>query len=135
MKLVPYAFQDLFSDNTQNTFAVIATITANATPVTTPIWFLADDDCILFSAALNSIKNQNIQANPSVSLCIMAEGNHVRYVEIRGKVTEITREGWNDFSRRIKQKYPGGDAPSDITPDGVAIFKVVPDKVFAFNYT
>ena len=135
MNLVPDAFSDLLSDNTQNAFAIIATVTPLGNPVATPIWFLADKTHILFSASLTSIKNRNIQANPRVSLCIMTEDNHVRYVEIRGRVVEITREGWGDFSRQIRQKYPGGDEPSDVTPDGMAIFKVAPDKVFAFDYS
>ncbi|WP_119073002.1 pyridoxamine 5'-phosphate oxidase family protein [Aggregatilinea lenta] len=135
MNLVPDAFQDLFHDSTINAFAVIATVTPNGIPVTTPIWFLADEDTILFSAALNSVKHHNIQANPSVSLCVMTENNHVRYVEVRGQVTEITREGWSEFSRRIKQKYPGGEDPSNTTPPNTAIFKVTPSKVFAFDYS
>jgi len=135
MHVVPEPFRDLLADDTPNAFAVLATVSPSGVPVATPIWFLADDDTILFSSALDSVKGRNIQANPQVSLCIMTEASHVRYVEVRGRVVEISPDGWGVFSRRIKRKYPGGDTLSDQTPPGMAIFKVVPDKAFAFDYT
>lgn len=135
MSAIPSGYEDLFNDDSQNTFAVIATITPNEIPVTTPIWFLANEQTIVFSASLNSIKYHNIQHNPNVSLCILKEDNHVRYVEIRGKVTNITREGWGDFSHRIKRKYPGGDEPSEIAPENMTIFVVSIEKAFGFDYS
>lgn len=135
MRIVPEAFQDLLSDASSNTFAVLATTTPGGHPVATPIWFLADEDAILFSSEADSLKARNIRANPFVSLCIMREDNHVRYLEIRGRVVDITTEGWGEFSRRQKAKYPGADAPSETAPPGYAIFRVQPEKALAFDYT
>lgn len=135
MKQIPEAYQDLMADDAKNAFAVVATVAPDGSPAAVPVWFLADDDCIRFSSHLNSQKARNIRDNPHVSLCIMTEDNHVRYVEVRGRVVEISGEGWGAYSRRIKRKYPGGDEPSDAPPPGWAIFTVVPDKVLAFDYT
>ena len=135
MRIVPEAFQDLLSDTSPNTFAVLATVTPGGQPVTMPVWFLADQDAILFSSEVDSLKARNIRANPSVSLCIMREDNHVRYLEIRGRVVDITTDGWGEYSRRQKAKYPGADEPGESAPPGYAMFRVLPEKVLAFDYT
>jgi hypothetical protein len=57
-----------------------------------------------------------------------------RYMEIRGKVVEITEQGADDHINRMAKKYLGKDVYPFRKPDEVrVIYKVEPQRVLTYG--
>lgn len=130
MEIVPQEYRDLVSDEAK-AFAVIATISQHNSPVMAPIWFLTEGEYLVFLTSASSAKAKNIQARPQVGLVIMQEGNHLRYIEVRGTVVEtlaVTKE----FRNKLWLKYIGKEK-NEPPPPGLTLFKIKPEKVVTYN--
>ena len=46
-------------------------------------------------------------ANPKVSLLVIDPANSARYIEVRGEVAEMNREGAIELADRLTQRYTG----------------------------
>ena len=91
MKAIPESHQDLLKDETK-AFVYLATIMKDGSPQVTPIWFNTDGEYILHQFGKGRVKDKNMRARPNVALCIADPKNPYRYMQIRGKVVEITME-------------------------------------------
>lgn len=126
---VPQSHQDLLKDETK-AFAVLATLMDNGSPQVTPIWFNTDGEHILLNSAEGRVKDRNMREHPEVALAIIDPKNPYRYVQIRGRVVEITKEGADEHIDALAYKYQGvrkyaGRAPGMVR----VIYKIVPGKV------
>ena len=130
MDIVPERFRDLLSDEAK-AFAVIATISKDNAPVMAPIWFLTEGEHLIFLTSANSAKGKNIKVRPQVGLVIMQEGNHLRYIEVRGTVVE-TLEATQEFRNKLWLKYTGKEKGEPPSPDSV-LFKIKPEKVVVYD--
>ena len=130
MKTFPASHQDLLSDETK-AYAFLATLMADGSPQLTPLWFNAQGDFILINSAKGRIKDRNMRARPRVALLITdPKDPFYRYVQIRGRIVEITEEGAlkhiNSLSLKYRQK-PWTPVEGQIR----VIYKVLPEKTFA----
>ena len=66
---------------------------ADGTPQLTPLWFNSDGEYILINSAKGRIKDKNMRARPAVAVVIQDPKDQNRYIQIRGRVVEITEEG------------------------------------------
>jgi len=98
----PEKFLDLFK---KKAFASLATLMPDGTPQVTPVWVDYDGKNILFNSALGRMKDKNVRRNPHVALAIQDPENPYRYLEIRGRVVEITQKGADDSINKLSQKY------------------------------
>ena len=130
MDIVPEKYRDLLSDEAK-AFGIIATISKNNTPVMAPIWFLIEGEHLVFLTSANSAKGKNIQARPQVGLIIMQEGNHLRYIEVRGTVVE-TLAATEEFRNKLWFKYTGKKKGEPPAP-GSVLFKIKPEKVVTYD--
>ncbi len=111
MKSVPKSHHDLLKDETK-AFVYLATLNRDGSPQVTPVWFNTDGEYILVNSAKGRVKDRNMRARPQVALCIQDPVNPYRYIQIRGKVIEITEDGADAhidalaFKYRGLQKYP-----------------------------
>lgn len=111
MKSVPANFHNLLSDE-KKTFVYLATLMPDGSPQVTPVWFNTDGETILLNSARGRVKDRNMRTRPKVALCIADPDNPYRYLQIQGKVIEITEEGADEhidalmFKYRGKRKYP-----------------------------
>ncbi|MGH9731466.1 MAG: PPOX class F420-dependent oxidoreductase [Candidatus Acidiferrales bacterium] len=103
-KNIPETYADLF---TKPSFANLATLMPDGSPQVTPVWVDFDGSHVLFNSALGRVKDKNIRRDPRVSLAIQDSGNPYRYVEIRGRVVEITQKGADEHINKLSQKYLG----------------------------
>src|SRR5450631_3676873 len=87
---IPDKYRDLF---TKRAFASLATLMPDGRPQVTPIWCDLDGDHVVFNSAKGRQKDRNIRRDPRVSLAVIDPDNPYRYLEIRGRVVEITEEG------------------------------------------
>ena len=99
-------YQDLFD---KKAFAVLATVGADGHPQTTPVWVDFDGRHVRFNTARGRVKDKNLQRNPRVALTLMDPENPYRYVQIRGRVAEITEQGADAHIDALAKKYIGQD--------------------------
>jgi PPOX class probable F420-dependent enzyme len=106
-KQVPEKYHDLL---TGANFAHLGTLMPDGSPQVTPIWFKFDGEFIWFNSAKGRQKDKNVKADPRVSFSIIDPANGYRYVELRGKVVEVTEEGADALIDELAKKYMGVDA-------------------------
>ena len=104
-------------------------------------WLLAhalrDDDriaaCELLPEEAAQLK-ANFARDPRVALSILDPENPYRYLEIRGRVVEITEQGADDHINRMAKKYLDKDIYPFRKPDEVrVIYKVEPQRVLTYG--
>jgi PPOX class probable F420-dependent enzyme len=103
---IPTQFRDLLS---KKAFAHLATVMPNGRPQVTPVWFDAEGAYIRINSAKGRVKDNNMRREPHVALSIQDPDNAYRYLEIRGKVVEITENGAVAHIDALAKKYMGLD--------------------------
>ena len=129
MKNIPDSHQDLLADE-KKALVYLATIMPDGSPQVTPIWFNTDDEYILLNSVKGRVKDRNMRARPTIALCITDPGNPYRYLQIRGKVAEITTDGAEEHIDTLNLKYRGDRNYPNHHPDQPrVIFKVLAERV------
>src|SRR5436853_4550121 len=93
MPAIPEKYADLFK---KKAFANLATVMPDGTPQVTPVWVDYDGSHVLVNSARGRQKDKNMKENSAVSLSILDPDNPYRYLEVRGRVEEVTEEGASD---------------------------------------
>jgi len=106
MDLIPENFRDLLSEE-KKAFLHLATLNKDGSPQVTPIWFNTDGEHILINSAKGRIKDRNMRTSPQVALCIQDPSNPYRYIQIQGKIIEITEDGADAHIDTLMFKYHG----------------------------
>jgi PPOX class probable F420-dependent enzyme len=123
---IPEKYRDLFD---KKAFANLATIMPDGTPQVTPVWVDYDGEYILVNSARGRRKDKNMERNPSVALSITDPENPYRYLEVRGRVTEITEEGADEHIDKMAKKYLGQDKYPLRSPGEVRVlYKIKPQR-------
>lgn len=124
---IPENYIDLFQ---QPAFASLATVMPDGTPQVTPVWCDFDGGRILINTAKGRVKDRNMRKNPNVALSIMDPKNPYRYLEVRGRVTEVTETGADEHINRMAKKYLNVDAYPYRQPGEVRVlYKITPVRV------
>jgi PPOX class probable F420-dependent enzyme len=128
MAAIPQGFRDLLES--KKAFAHIATVGADGAPQVTPVWVDFDGTHVRFNTARGRVKDKNLKANPRVAISIQDPENPYRYVQIRGRVTEMTEKGADDHIDALAKKYLGKDKYPGRKPGEVRVtVKVAPEKI------
>ena len=123
---IPENFRDLFN---KKAFASLATIMPDGRPQVTPVWCDFDGKHIIVNSARGRRKDLNMRRDPRVSLALIDPDNPYRYLEIRGKVAEITEQGAQDSIDRLAKKYLGQDKYTRGAPGEVRVmYNIIPEK-------
>jgi len=124
-EIIPAKYKDLFE---KKAFANLATLNADGTPQVTPVWVDYDGDYVLVNSARGRRKDKNMERNPAVALSIQDPENPYRYLEVRGKVTDITEEGADQHIDKMAKKYLGADKYPGRQPGEVRVlYKIKPE--------
>jgi PPOX class probable F420-dependent enzyme len=127
MAAIPESYRDLFD---KKSFAHIATIGPDGTPQVTPVWIDYDGTSIRFNTARGRVKTKNLERNPIVALAIQDPENPYRYVQVKGRVTEMTEKGADEHIDALAKKYLGQDRYPYRRPGEVRVtVKVAPEKI------
>lgn len=128
MPIVSDEYKDLLADETR-AFAYLATLMADGSPQVTPIWFNTDGIHILINSATGRVKDRNMRARPQVALVIADPKDPYRYVQIRGRIVEITQEGANAHIDALAGKYTGTAKYQGHRPgESRVTYKILPHK-------
>jgi PPOX class probable F420-dependent enzyme len=131
---IPDGYGDLFADSAIG-FLVVATLSAPDRAAVAPVWFVSDERGLVFTSDDDSVKARNVRRQPNVAGVVLAEGEHARYVSVRGTVEEL-HAGVDDVAAlylRIVERYEHR-APTDPKPEGTAYFRLVPERMMGYDY-
>lgn len=124
---IPEEYVDLLE---KPAFGSLGTLMPDGSPQVTPVWVDYDGKHVRFNSALGRVKDKNIRRDPRVSVTLVDPANPYRYLEIRGRVVEITQNGADDHINKLSQKYLGKPIYPFRQPGEVRVtYKIQPDKV------
>jgi PPOX class probable F420-dependent enzyme len=106
MLKIPETYRDLFE---KKSFASLATLMPDGQPQVTPVWCDLDGDHVLVNSAKGRVKDRNMRRDPRVSLALIDPDNPYRYLQLQGRVVEITENGADAHIDKMAKKYLGKD--------------------------
>jgi PPOX class probable F420-dependent enzyme len=126
---IPENYRDLLQ---KPAFACLTTLMPDGSPQVTPVWCDGDDNQIIFNTAKGRQKDRNLRRDSRVALAIMDPANPYRYLQIRGRVTDITEQGADAHIDKLAKKYMGVDEYPFRSADEVrVIYKIKPEHINA----
>ena len=127
MATIPESFRDIFA---KKAFAHLATVGRDGAPQVTPVWVDYDGTHVRINTARGRVKDKNLQRNPKVALSAQDPDNPYRYVQVRGRVVEMTEKDADAHIDALSKKYTGRDKYANRRPGEVrVIVKIMPEKV------
>jgi PPOX class probable F420-dependent enzyme len=120
-------YKDLFE---KRAFAHLATLMPDGSPQVTPVWVDFDGTHVIVNTARGRQKDRNLQKDARVAVEIQDPDNPYRYVQVRGRVAEMTEQGADASIDRLARKYMGVDSyPYRRSGEQRVIVKIVVEKV------
>ena len=122
---IPEKYRDLFS---KRAFGYLATLMPDGHPQVTPVWCDIERNDVLVNSAKGRRKDKNMRRDPRVAIAIVDPDNGYRYLEVRGRVVEVTEQGADEHIDRLAQKYLGVDR--DRQPGEIrVIYRIRPEQI------
>lgn len=88
----------------------LATVRPDGRPHVVPIWFVLDEDTLIFTTWHTTVKATNIRSNFHVSLCVDDENPPFAYAMLEGTATLVDDlEQLKLWATRIAARYMGPD--------------------------
>jgi PPOX class probable F420-dependent enzyme len=107
MAIIPENFLDLLT--AKKAFANIATVMKDGSPQVTPVWFDYTDGKIRVNTARGRVKARTLRPGAAIAMAIADPDNPYRYLQVRGRVLNITEEGADAHIDSLAKKYLGQD--------------------------
>ena len=124
---IPEKYRDLFE---KKSFAHLATVGPDGNPHVSPVWIDHDGTHVRFNTAKGRVKVKNLERNPRVALSIQDPDNPYRYVQVRGRIAEVTEKGADAHIDALAKKYLGQDKyPYRKAGEVRVTDKVLPERV------
>jgi PPOX class probable F420-dependent enzyme len=128
-KTIPEEYLDLLQ---KRAFGHLATLMPNGSPQVTPVWVDFDGTHVLVNSAVGRQKDRNLRRDGRVALEIQDPDNPYRYLQVRGRVVQITEEDADAGIDRLAHKYLGVDRYPNRGPGEVRVwYKILPERVHA----
>jgi PPOX class probable F420-dependent enzyme len=126
-QIIPEKYTDLFE---KQAFGNLGTLMQDGSPQVTPVWVDFDGNYVRINSAKGRVKDKNIRRDPRVSISLQDPANPYRYLEVRGRVVEITENGADDHINKLSQKYLGKPVYPFRQPGEVRVmYKIEPKRV------
>jgi PPOX class probable F420-dependent enzyme len=124
--VIPEQYRDLLK---KKAFASLATLMPDGGPQVTPVWCDYDGTHVRVNSAKGRRKDRNMRRDARVALSLLDPDNPYRYLEIRGRVVDITENGADDHIDSLAKKYMGVEKYPNRSPNEVrVIYKIEPEK-------
>ncbi|MSQ98029.1 MAG: PPOX class F420-dependent oxidoreductase [Xanthomonadales bacterium] len=125
--VIPEQYLDLLA---KKAVARLAALMPDDSPQVTPVWVDFDGVYIRANSARGRLKDKNMRRNPMVALALSDLENPFRYLEVRGRVVEITEEGASEHIDALAKKYMDVDEYPGREPGEVRVmYKIEPLRV------
>jgi PPOX class probable F420-dependent enzyme len=120
-------YRDIFD---KKAFCHLATVGTDGRPQVTPVWCDFDGTHVRINTARGRVKDRNLKENPRVALSAQDPDNPYRYVQVRGRVTEMTEQGADAHIDALAKKYIGKDKyPNRQSGEVRVMVKITPESV------
>ena len=86
---------------------VFSTMMPDGQPQSSVVWVDYDGTYVLINTTLERQKGRDMRANPKVALLVIDPKDGSRWIEVRGRVVEIQREGAEAHADKLTQRYTG----------------------------
>lgn len=93
-------------------YGALGTVARDDSAHVSPMWFEFDGDSIRFTHTTTRAKYRNLQRNPSMSLAVFDPDKPTRYIEVRGRLVEVTEDPTGAFYQRLGRRYGTPDTPA-----------------------
>jgi len=124
---IPEKFLDLFQ---KRAFANLGTLMPDGSPQVTPVWIDLEGGRLVVNTAKGRVKDRNMRRDPRVSLAIMDPENPYRFLEVRGRVVQISEQGADAHIDKMAKKYLGQDTYPHRRPGEVRVrYLIEPERV------
>lgn len=87
--------------------AALTTLARDGSPQTSVVWCDTEDDLVRVNTMQGFAKERNMRRDPRVTLLCYDPRQPLRYLEIRGRVIEMTEDGALAHLDAIASKYAG----------------------------
>ena len=113
--------------------ANVATLMPDGSPQVASVWVEREGDIVVINATTTRQRYRNLKRDPRVALCVFGMDNIYSTVMIRGRATEITKEGAEDGIDRLSMKYNGRMYPDHSPERPRVIIRITPEHVTEWN--
>jgi PPOX class probable F420-dependent enzyme len=103
--------EDLLALLRQPSLCYVATSMADGSPQVTQTWVDTDGEHVLINSVQGHVKVKNLVRDPRVAVAISDLSTPSRYVQVRGRVVDITTEGAVAHIEHLAQRYLGRPYP------------------------
>jgi PPOX class probable F420-dependent enzyme len=131
MTEIPKAYLDLFS---KPAFAHLVTLMPDGSPQVTPVWVDLDGNTVIINTAKGRLKDRNMKRDPRVALAVSDPANPYRYVQVRGRVSDISENGGDAHIDKMAKKYLNQDSyPYRQAGEVRVVYRITPEHVQAYG--
>ena len=130
---VPDTHRDLFSGPFHG---VLTTMMPDGMPQSSIVWVDYDGEHVLINTTLERQKGKNMRANPKVAVLVIDPQNSSRWIEVRGRVIAMIRDGAEAHADKLTQRYtPKRHFYGDVYPveqrqkETRVVVKIEPTKI------
>jgi PPOX class probable F420-dependent enzyme len=102
---IPNSHIDLFQ---RPVHGVLTTLMPDGMPQSSIVWVDYDGEYVLINTTLERQKGRNMQLNPKVTILVIDPNDSSRWIEVRGQVIEMTRDGADAHADKLTQRYCPG---------------------------
>lgn len=95
----------------QPSICYLATTMADGSPQMTQTWVDTDGEHVLINSVQGYVKIKNITRDPRVAIAISAPDNPSRYLQVRGRVVNVSTNGAAEHIEMLAQRYLGMSYP------------------------
>lgn len=99
---IPESHRDLLVGDIHG---VLTTLMPDGQPQSSMVWVDYDGAYLLINTTLERQKGRNMRVNPKVTVLVIDPKNNSRWIEVRGKVVEMTRNGAEAHADKLTQRY------------------------------
>src|SRR5512139_2143842 len=103
--IIPNTHLDLLQNPVHG---VLTTVMPDGAPQASIIWVDYDGESILINTTLERQKGRNMRANPKVTILVIDPNDSSRWIEVRGRMREMTRDGAEAHADKLTQRYCSG---------------------------
>lgn len=99
---IPNSHVDLFCTPVHG---VLTTMMPDGSPQSSVVWVDYDGEYVLINTTLERQKGRNMQANPAATVLVIDPADSGRWIEVRGRVQEMTTHGAEAHADKLTQRY------------------------------
>lgn len=99
---IPDSHRDLFCNPVHG---VLTTMMPDGMPQSSIVWTDYDGEHVLINTTLERQKGRNMLANPKVALLVIDPQDSGRWIQVQGRVCEMTENGADAHADKLTRRY------------------------------